>query len=79
MEYEKTPKRDRLKYTGEIQHRTNRRGKRFWIIIYSSNCNNDEGYIHLPDDWQDADRTYTAQDIYWADKYDCKPMRLMAA
>lgn len=33
------------------------------------------GKIRLPEGWQDQDRTWTAVDIYWEDKYDCKPMR----
>ena len=34
-----------------------------------------EGKISLPKGWQDMDRTYTAQDIYWEDKYDCRIMQ----
>ena len=33
------------------------------------------GIIRLPDGWQDMDRTWTAQDIYWTDKYDCLSKR----
>ena len=29
------------------------------------------GTIRLPNGWQNMDRTWTAQDIYWTDKYDC--------
>ena len=29
------------------------------------------GILALGPGWQDMDRTYTAQDIYWEDKYDC--------
>ena len=32
------------------------------------------GILALQEGWQDADRTYTAQDIYWEDKYDCISM-----
>ena len=39
----------------------------------SSNVSYDRtfGIIRLPTGWQDMDRTWTAQDIYWTDKYDC--------
>lgn len=79
MKYRKTTKRGRIIFTADIQHRRSRRGVNFWIIIYSNPTVKTEGYIHLPNDWQDQDRTYTAQDIYWEDKYDCRTGRLMAA
>jgi hypothetical protein len=37
------------------------------------------GILPLGQKWQDGDRTWTSQDIYWEDKYDCKPVRLEAA
>lgn len=30
------------------------------------------GHINLPDGWQDMDRTWTAQDICWINRFDCK-------
>jgi len=37
------------------------------------------GVIELKVGWQDMDRTMTAQDIYWVDKYDCRVMQREAA
>jgi len=41
------------------------------IVYRSSGRSKTVGSITLPDGWQDMDRTWTAQDIYWKDKYDC--------
>lgn len=79
MKYPKRVKHNGLRYNAEIQRRKSRRGQHFWIIMYLSKTNSDEGYIHLPLDWQDIDRTYTFQDIYWEDKYDCRIAQLAAA
>ncbi len=70
MKYRKTAIHNGEDFTATIERRTSRRGKEFWIIMYYSQCTGTEGYIHIEDGWQDADRTYTAQDIYWTDKYD---------
>ena len=72
MKYRKSATHDGNWFEATIEHRTNRRRQQFWIIMYTSLSTDEQGYIHLPDDWQDADRTYTAQDIYWEDKYDCR-------
>ena len=37
------------------------------------------GIITLKPGWQDGNRVYTFQDIYWEDKYDCKIMQREAA
>lgn len=71
--------KDGWRFKADIQHRTSRRKDEFWIIIYSSKNSGLEGWIHLPDDWQDVSRTYTPQDIYWDDKYDCTDGRRGAA
>ena len=72
MKYCRSTTRKGNWFEATIEHRHSRRGKQFWIIMYTSKSTERQGYIHLPDDWQDADRTYTAQDIYWEDKYDCQ-------
>lgn len=44
-------------------------------VYYCPVCH-DQGWLNL---WQDPDRTLTAQDIYWVDKYDCRPALHKAA
>ena len=40
-------------------------------IITHNKSSKTIGKIILPLGWQDMDRTWTFQDIYWEDKYDC--------
>jgi hypothetical protein len=79
MKYPEKTKHFGLTYKANVEHRRSRRGKDFWIIMYTRPGTLTEGWIHLPDGWQDMDRTLTAQDIYWDDKVDWKPEQLEAA
>lgn len=49
----------------------NRRRKYYAFIGYYRNSSKTTGFISLEEGWQDSDRTYTSQDIYWKDKMDC--------
>lgn len=42
-----------------------------WGRFYTKACDS-IGVLALGPGWQDGDRVWTAQDIYWEDKYDCK-------
>jgi len=79
MEYPKKVRHKGLTYKAEVEHRHTIGGKSFWIIMYTREGTQTEGYIHLEEDWQDMDRTLTAQDIYWEDKYDWMLGQLAAA
>lgn len=46
-----------------------------WTVRYRDIDGITYGSLDLPDDWQDMDRTWTSQDIYWEDKYDCITMQ----
>lgn len=66
-------------YADEPGEGRNRRGRYYAFIGYSNLTSEITGFINLNEGWQDSDRTYTAQDIYWEDKYDCLIEQLAAA
>lgn len=43
-----------------------------WLVMYSKGYGRSFGRLEIPDGWQDMDRTWTSQDIFWVDKVDCK-------
>lgn len=46
-----------------------------WKVVYSNPNNRTTGTLWLPVGYQDEDRTYTSQDIYWMDRIDYSCMR----
>ncbi len=59
-------------FASEPYEGRNRRRRYYAFIGYGNLVLGRCGYIKLEEGWQDSDRTYTAQDIYWEDKYDCR-------
>ncbi|KKL12853.1 hypothetical protein LCGC14_2531620 [marine sediment metagenome] len=79
IKYPKTVIHDGIEFGGKLERRSNRRGKRFIVLIYRNRFVNYDGWIYIGEGWQDMDRTVTAQDIYWEDKVDCKLRQREAA
>ena len=81
MKYEKTVVHRGMIFRGHFHKKRGLviyRPKQGFTRYYNSNQDT-IGILALGIGWQDLDRTYTFQDIYWEDKYDCQAEQREAA
>ncbi len=79
IKYTKKVYREGLWFYAKLHEGYDRYGDCILYEIRDESWMDKWGVIELEVGWQDADRTYTAQDIYWVDKVDFRTMQREAA